>query len=299
MATWTQNRTIVRATQARWSFVERLAPAVGVRAATRMWFTVPTAMPRALLPTPPRGRNAHVELDGRSLYSTVWGSGPPVYLVHGWGGRSEQLGGFVAPLVAAGYRVVAFDAPAHGASGPGRHGTSTTIPEFAAALHAAVQAHGRPHAVIAHSMGAAAAAFALREGVRPARLVLLAPPADLHAMLRAFADQLGLGRRVRAGLERAVQRQVGLPFAAFDVPAIADAVAIPPTLIVHDRDDREVAFAQAAAIAVAWPDARLVATTGLGHRKLLRDEAVRDDVIGFVAAADGVGGGGTAERRSA
>lgn len=270
--------------------MERLAPAVGVRAATRMWFTVPAAMPRSLLPPPPRGRNAHVELDGRELHSTVWGAGPTVYLVHGWGGRSEQLGAFVAPLVAAGHRVVAFDAPAHGASGPGRFGTSTTIPEFAAALHAAVQAHGRPHAVIAHSMGAAASAFALREGVRPDRLVLLAPPANLRTMLHTFADHLGLGRRVRVGLERAVQRRVGLPFGAFDLPAMAGAVAIPPTLVVHDRDDREVAFSQATSISDAWPDTRLIPTTGLGHRKILRDPGVIDDVVGFVT---------TPQRRSA
>ncbi|MFC4944090.1 alpha/beta hydrolase [Pseudonocardia sp. GCM10023141] len=264
--------------------VERFAPGIGVRAATRMWFTVPPAMPRSLLPPPPRGRDAHLELDGRMLYSTVWGAGPPVYLVHGWGGRSEQLGGFVAPLVAAGHRVVAFDAPAHGASGPGRFGATSTIPEFASALHAAVLAHGRPHAVIAHSMGATATAFALREGVRPGRLVLLAPMGDPRAMLGAFADQLGLGTRVRAGLERSVQHRIGLPFEAFDVAATAGVVAVPPTLVVHDRGDREVASAESRTIAAAWPGSRLVLTEGLGHRKLLRDAGVLEDVVGFVRA---------------
>ncbi|MEZ4682380.1 MAG: alpha/beta fold hydrolase [Caldilineaceae bacterium] len=45
-----------------------------------------------------------------------WGSGPTVLLVHGWAGRGSQLAPLVAPLVNAGYRVVAFDAPAHGDS---------------------------------------------------------------------------------------------------------------------------------------------------------------------------------------
>lgn len=282
MAHSAQNRTIVRAGWARGSIIERFAPSLGAWAASRMWFTVPPAIPREQLPVGLRGRAAHVELDGVALHSTVWGAGRPVYLVHGWGGRSEQLGGFVAPLVEAGFRVVAFDAPAHGASGPGRFGASSTIPEFASALHAAVLAHGRPHAVIGHSMGATAAAYALREGVRPARLVLLAPMASPLATLRAFADQLGLGPRVRAGLERAVRRHVGLPFEAVEVGAGVDAP--PPTLIVHDHADREVAFAQAEAIATAWPGTRLVATDGLGHRRLLRDEAVIAAVVGFVRA---------------
>jgi pimeloyl-ACP methyl ester carboxylesterase len=279
------NRTIVRAN-------ERFAPRLGARAAVRLWFTVPPAIPRARIPALPPGRDARVELAGVALHSTVWGAGPPVYLVHGWGGRSEQLGGFVAPLVAAGFTVVAVDAPAHGASGPGRHGRSSTIPEFAATLRAAVEAHGRPHAVIAHSLGATAAAYALGEGVRPDRLVLLAPVADPRRMLAVFADQLGLGPRVRAGTELQVRRIVGRPFAAFDLPAMARTAHLPPTLIVHDRTDPEVALAHGRDIARAWPGSRLLVTDGLGHRRLLRDSAVLSDVVGFVAAT-------ASERRSA
>ena len=56
-----------------------------------------------------------------------WGSGPTVLLVHGWGARGTHLGKLVPPLVAAGYRVVAFDAPGHGQSS----GRSATLPQFA------------------------------------------------------------------------------------------------------------------------------------------------------------------------
>ena len=52
----------------------------------------------------------------------AWGAGPSVLLVHGWEGRGAQLGALVDPLVAAGYRVVALDGPAHGDS-PGRLST--------------------------------------------------------------------------------------------------------------------------------------------------------------------------------
>lgn len=45
-------------------------------------------------------------------------------------------------------------------------------------------------------------------------------------------------------------------------------------LVIHDEGDREVPFDDGASIAAAWPGARLVQTTGLGHRKILRDEAV-------------------------
>lgn len=37
------------------------------------------------------------------------GRGPPIYLVHGWGGQRAHVAIFVKPLVAQGYRVIASD----------------------------------------------------------------------------------------------------------------------------------------------------------------------------------------------
>ncbi len=256
MAASALNSTIVRAFQA----LEHVAPEAGARWGARLWFTPPPPIPLDRLAQPPPGEETGVELDGRTLRATAWGSGPLVLLVHGWGGRSEQLAALVGPLTASGHRVVAFDAPGHGRSGPGAlGGRRSTVPEFAAALRAAAaQDGGRVHAVVAHSFGATAAAFAVR---------------------------LGLGPRVRSRLERRVLRTVGLPWAAFDPSAAARTVAVPPTLVVHDRHDREVPFDEGRRVVGAWPDARLIATDGLGHRRLLRDPGVVEAVARFVAAS--------------
>jgi pimeloyl-ACP methyl ester carboxylesterase len=267
MTAGSRNSTIVRSAQ---------------RAAD-LWFTVPPPIDLDRLPALPPGEDVGIELDGRPLHAVTWGGGTPVYLVHGWGGRAEQLGAFVAPLVAAGHRVVAFDAPAHGRSVPGRLGARRgSIPEFAAALRAAVAAQGEPHAVIAHSLGGAATAFAISDGLPVSRLVLVASPSDPLSMLSAFADHLGLGACERAELNREVARRAGYPLAAFDLPAMAGAVALPPTLVVHDRHDREVAFEHGAAVAESWPGARLLATKGLGHQKLMRDQEVIGAVVTFL-----------------
>jgi pimeloyl-ACP methyl ester carboxylesterase len=67
------------------------------------------------------------------------------------------------------------------------------------------------------------------------------------------------------------------------VPAMAHRVATPPLLLVHDRLDAETGWADSAAIARSWPGARLVSTTGLGHRRILRDPAVVAEATAFVA----------------
>jgi pimeloyl-ACP methyl ester carboxylesterase len=284
-----QKSTIVRT----FKLLERIAPAAGARWAEALWFTVPNGHGRHDRQAPP-GRPFQVRVGGRAVAGEVWGEPPgggspepadlpTVYLVHGWGGWRWQLDAFVDPLVAAGFRVVAFDAPSHGASAPGPEGPGrSTILEFADALAAVVAANGPAHAVVAHSLGATAAAYAVRSGLPVGRMVFLAPMADPLPYTRTFAGRLGFGERVRTRLVARVERRVGISMAAFDVPAMAHSIPTPPLLLVHDRQDAETGWSDSAAIAQSWPGARLVTTAGLGHRRILRAPAVVAEVTGFV-----------------
>jgi pimeloyl-ACP methyl ester carboxylesterase len=273
--------TIVRS----FGVLERVAPAVGARWAETLWFTVPRARARPERQTPP-GQPFHVPVNGHRIAGEAWGTGPSVYLVHGWGGWGWQLEGFVGPLVERGHRVVAFDAPGHGASDPGRAGPGrSTILEFADALTAVVAANGPAHAVVAHSLGATSAAFAMCGGLQVERAAFVAPMADPLPYTRTFAGRLGFGERVRTRLVDRIERRVGMPLSAFDVPAMAGEIATPPLLLVHDRQDAETGWSDSAAIAHSWPHTRLVTTSGLGHRRILRTPAVVTEVVEFVAAA--------------
>src|SRR5512141_858724 len=74
------------------------------------------------------GKTYRIPFDGGELAVTTWGNaGPAVLLMHGWGGARAQMTGFVDPLLFAGYRVVAYDQPAHGES----DGKMTNILEIA------------------------------------------------------------------------------------------------------------------------------------------------------------------------
>jgi hypothetical protein len=56
-------------------------------------------------------------------------------------------------------------------------------------------------------------------------------------------------------------------------------------LVVHDHDDDEIGWTEGAAIAASWPGAQLVTTSGLGHRRVLRDEHVAARAAAFLANA--------------
>jgi pimeloyl-ACP methyl ester carboxylesterase len=282
-----QKSTIVRL----FSLLERVAPGIGARWAEGLWFAIPRPGGRRDRQAPP-GRPFRMELDGRTVVGEAWGEGPVVYLVHGWGGWRWQLEAFVGPLVEAGYRVVTFDAPGHGDSDPGPWGPGRgSILESAGALAAVVAANGPAHAVVAHSLGATAAAFTLGRGLPVGRMVFVAPMADPLPYTRTFAGRLGFGERVRTRLAVRLERRIGLPMSAFDVPAMAGKLATPPLLLVHDRQDAETSWSDSAAIAKTWPDARLVSTAGLGHRRILHAPAVVAEVTGFVARPPGAGNG--------
>jgi pimeloyl-ACP methyl ester carboxylesterase len=282
-------RATLAVVRAAFWLLERLAPPLGGRWAARLWFTVPRGG-GTVRPLPDGGDRFEVPVQGGSVTGWSWGDhdAEAVYLVHGWGGSVGQLGAFVEPLLRAGYRVVAFEAPSHGASPPGPSGPRQgTILEFAAALRAVAGAAGPAHALVAHSLGCAAAAFALRDGLAAGRVAFVAPFVSVLPYTYGFASRLGFGERVRAAMVRRIERRVGLPVSSFDLTAMARQADPPPLLVVHDRDDRETRWPDSRELSEAWPEARLLTTTGLGHRRILSDREVVAAVVRFVGG-DGV-----------
>lgn len=219
-----------------------------------------------------------------ALPAWSWGHGPTVLLVHGWEGRGSQLGAFVGPLVALGFRVVTFDAPGHG-DAPGRR---ATLVEMARAVTVAMDEAGPLHAIVAHSIGGAATTYALfrvasvrRAGAPAPRLAFIAPPTSAVRYTQHFAQQLGLDEAVRLRMIARLEARYGVPLADLDVLSAAPRMKA-PLFVVHDHDDREVPFEAGAALAERWPGARLMATCGLGHRRILRAPEVIAEVVEVV-----------------
>ena len=257
-----------------------LAPSLAARLAERLFLTPPRhpvpVWERAVLAG---ARRTIVQLDGAPMTTWTWGQGSAVLLVHGWGGRGAQLAGFVDPLVNSGFAVVAFDAPGHGVSPD----SQSSIVAFLDAIRAISQALGPVKGVIAHSIGAVAAARALYEGLSAEAAVFIAPPADLVLHSHTLLEPLGFGRIAREAMQARIERRLGVAWTALDVRTYARAMRT-PLLVVHDRDDNEVPWQDGAIIARDWRGAEFSTTGGLGHRRILRDAGVIRDVTDFVAA---------------
>ncbi|QEL24860.1 alpha/beta fold hydrolase [Bosea sp. F3-2] len=205
-------------------------------------------------------------------------------LVHGWTGEAASMSAFVEPLLAEGFRVVAFDLPGHGAS----TGRELNIPLGVASLAAVARVFGPLHAIVTHSFGGAIALAALAGSVRgqppvsTERLVLIAAPSSITEITRQFGATIGLGRRGQAALERRIHVVAGNPVEIFEGALQLEAIGL-PTLVIHDRQDRELGFHHAQALAEAGKFVTLEATEGLGHRRILKARPVAESAARFVA----------------
>ena len=258
--------------------VDRLAPAWSAGSALRLFFTpLPWKLAgRRALPAPWRQQSWPFESVRLISYrrSDVEPGRPVVLLVHGWAGSGAQMLRLGDALAAGGFDPVLLDLPAHGRSG----GWRSTLPQFARALFAATARLGPLHAVVAPSLGSLATLHASARGLPVQRLVLLAPPSPPAQFLDWFAGSFGLPLTVSARMRRQIETREAVNLAEFEPPWLGPRVA-QPCLVLHDEADRVAPFAAGTRLVESLVDARLHATRGLGHRRILEDAAVAEQVV--------------------
>jgi pimeloyl-ACP methyl ester carboxylesterase len=200
-----------------------------------------------------------------------WGSGEQtILLVHGWESRGTALRTFVPNLVERGYRVVAFDGPAHGDSA----GKRTNLIHFAGAVRAALRQTGQVHGMITHSFGGASTVYALskmKEPIAIEKLVLIAVP---HSIKRVLDDTIHLFRLPKAAARefyRLIEKRLQANVQETEVTTSQGKKYIGEALIVHDEEDPVVEFESAKHIYEHWDNAALLATKGYGHYRLMKN----------------------------
>ena len=272
-----------QASMAAFKLTMRLYSTVAPNAAARL-FARKFATPRRFPEKPQEtewmrtARSRRLPFDGaNSLAVYEWGDGPVIVLLHGYEGRAAQLGGFARPLVESGYRVVAFDAPAHGTS----DGQRSTVQEMAKALDAVARDVGPVDAIIAHSLGTTALVYCLEKGLHCEKAILISPPAQPDTFLTGIARFIGVRPRAAGRAQRLLEEEFGAPFEAFR-PLLAVPTLSQKALVIHDASDRQVLIRDGEEIARNWPGAEFEMTDGLGHTRLLRDPGVVARTLAFL-----------------
>ena len=219
---------------------------------------------------------------GKTIQAYRWGEGPIVVFVHGWAGRGTQFRKFIEHFTLKGFQVVTFDGPAHGRS----EGKSTNLNEFKDTLNQLFKLlPEQPTAVVTHSFGGVAALYAIMNGLPVTRLINIASPTIGDEIINTFLRAVGGTEKTKNYFKRYMIKTYGKPFDEFSSLYFIKQLSRPlDLLLVHDEEDKEVIFRHTEELMKVYPSARLYRTKGMGHTRILKDDAVVETCLRFVAS---------------
>lgn len=222
-----------------------------------------------------------VLIPGKKIQCYQWGheAKPYVLVVHGWAGRATQFRRFIAPFNKAGYRVIGFDGPAHGKS----EGKRTTIAEFDEVMKQLSAIKGNPEGIIAHSFGGGASLYAISKGLPVTKLINIASPTMADRIIQSYLRAIGGSWKTGENFKALIRQKHGKSFEEFTALHLIKQVPQDLKLmLVHDEGDKEVDISQVYELIKVFPSARFLATKGLGHNRILKDDRVIAECVDFI-----------------
>ncbi|MBL4659281.1 MAG: alpha/beta fold hydrolase [Alcanivoracaceae bacterium] len=205
------------------------------------------------------------------------GTGPTVLLVHGWEGSAYSYSVLSEQLVNAGYRVILFDFPAHGQSS----GKKTNLEELQRLIKQLSNQEQDVHAIIGHSFGAFATAYAIALDLNVKHFISISSPVNMDFIVDSLCETIGASQNTRQRLITKIEGILKAPYACASIEK-NKLLSKVKGMIIHDQKDKVVPFHQAKQLSNIWPNATFVTTSGLGHSRILKDGAVIKKIIDYL-----------------
>lgn len=204
-----------------------------------------------------------------------------ILLLHGFSSSAHNFHQYVQPLVEKGYEVLAFDAPAHGAS----EGKLVNAIDYSEMIKEIIKLYGPVQGFIAHSFGGIALSLAMETMPHDpsTKIAFIAPATETTTAVDGAFGMLGLkSAQVRNEFDTIVFEKSGKETSWFSVRRAMNNIKA-SVLWVHDEDDDITPLADALRVKEdAHPNVHFIITKGLGHRKIYRDQAVVNAVVKFL-----------------
>lgn len=261
------------------AILERFSPFVTSRIATFLFFTpirfkAPVQEQKHLN----AATTKTISYKNNKVKVYEWGeSTRAVLLVHGWAGRATQVAHLVAPLMAAGYKVYSFDAPAHGNSN-GRH---THFLEFSEIILVLNKQFPDIESIIGHSMGGSACIHAITQGFNPKKCIIIGSPSNIDGVLKSYCEQINVSHNIVKIIKVHLEKKFSQKFEDLSLSTMVKNITT-YGLILHCEDDKDAPVESAYEIHKNWNNSTLVLTQNLGHRRILKNKEVAQTIIDFL-----------------
>ncbi len=220
--------------------------------------------------------------NGKTVSGYRWNPGgrKKVLIVHGFNSSVVKFEKYILPLIEKGYEVLAFDAAAHGYSS----GKTLNAIEFKETVKTIHRNYGPINYFIGHSFGGLAICLALEEigHDENTKLVLIAPATESSFAMEYFFDLMKINKPLQKEIKNQIFRITQRSIEWFSVSrAVKDIKA--KILWCHDTEDRITPFVDAKNVMdKKYQNIEFLVTSGLGHRRIYRDNKVLKTIINFL-----------------
>ncbi len=200
-----------------------------------------------------------------------------VLLLHGFSSNCHNFDQFVTPLINKNYEVIAFDAPAHGAS----EGVTINAVEYSDMIKKVIDLYGPIKGFIAHSFGGLAVCLALESIPHDenTRIALIAPATETTTAIDIAFNIIGLKNpAIKKSMEDVIFQIGGKETAWYSIRRAMNQIKA-TVLWIHDEDDDITPLSDALKVRNdSHSNIQFMITSGLGHRKIYRDAYVKEEL---------------------
>lgn len=226
-----------------------------------------------------RATTAESNYKGDKIINYTWGtSGPKVLLCHGWRSKTADFRRIIEAFLKAGYVVQGLDLRAHGNS-EGKH---TALPEYKEILKNHFVKNGPYEVVLGYSMGAIAAGLVLNEvspALHPKQFYVLAGPPYVRYFFKDIVNDVGCNDTVYEAMCHMVEEHYHQSVDYFDLRDKGSYLKDINTHLLYCEDDQVIPFEKGLELEKYWPHSKFVHVKGLGHYKIIVNEAIINYII--------------------
>ena len=266
--------------------ISKLAPAIAGRMAFELFCTPYPKYKKRKAPAifHHATKRTVVLTDQTKIHGFEWLPSKPndqtVLIAHGYASYAFKFEHYIAPLLKMGYRVLAFDAPAHGQS-EGKH---IHVVVYQEAIQKIMEQAGPIHHFIGHSLGALTLSM-IAEKIDQAearKFVLIAPATKTTTTFANFFKMMHLNEVTKAAFLQDVGNRTSHTVDHFAADrALANYKG--PVLWVHDEKDMVCPFEDIIHFKEKAPsNIKFLITNGLGHNKVYKTAEVMDQIMTFL-----------------
>ena len=228
-----------------------------------------------------RAHTESIEFKGFDIKWYRWGKGEKrILLIHGWEGQAGNFADLVERLLEANYTVYAFDGPSHGYSSRGK----TSLFEFTELVAVMIKKF-EVKTLVSHSFGGVATTYALSANpeLEIDKYLLLTTPDRFVERIEDVSAAIGITEEVKERLIQKLEKETGKDVQALNVSDFVKQVKVKQALIIHDKDDKVIPIERSRNVYKNWPAAGFSTLEGTGHFRILRDPAVLNMALKFLA----------------